>query len=797
MKYISLIISFVLIILSIYFLSAPQKMGNSALPPLGNFFNPFTGFWQNAEAGPKEIIELQASGLKEEVKIYYDERRVPHIYANSMEDMVFAQGYIIARERLWQMDITVRAVAGRTSEILGERTVEQDKRARRLGMKWAADKAVKKWEEYEPGMAMLQSFSDGINAYVNSLSKADYPLEFKLLNYEPEEWSPLKTALFIKAMCQTLNARNTDIATTNIYNQLGEEAFEDLFPPYIKNQKPIVQENHWENDYISLEDRVIDITNRLIPDSERTEHEVFIGSNSFALGGERTNSGKPILANDPHLGLTLPAIWIEMHLVSPGYNAYGAALTGMPGIAIGFNEHIAWGETNAGLDVFDLYEIKWADETKKAYFLDGEKKETEINIEAFDIKDGATVFDTVLYTYWGPVRKEADGTENLAQRWVTHDPPHPEEPMFFLKLNQATDYQTFREALKLYYAPMQNFIFAARDGDIAIQVVGAYPIKSNAQGMFILDGSTTQNDWDAYIPFAEMPYEHNPERNYVSSANQHSTDPSYPYYYSGGFDAFRGRYINRRLAEMENAGKEDLMNLQLDAYSLKAEEALPILLDNIDISSLSVKELALIDSLKNWDYVYRKESISPTGFDLWWEEFYQKTFDEIYLLREKMNVDLPEQIRLIEIMQENPDHHFFDLKETSIKESLADIATLSFKSLDLDNKNLESWNEHRNSVINHLSMIPAFKRDNIQTDGKSDTPNAISETAGPSWRMVVDLSDPIKAYGIYPGGQSGNPGSPYYDNFIDDWAAGKYYELNYSKDPSTLKVIQNLIIQPK
>lgn len=783
MKYLKPIISAIVLLTLIYFLSVPIKTSSSTLPPLAFFFNPFTGFWQNGEKMHSSDETINIKELLEEVIVKYDDRHVPHIYANNLHDMLFVQGYIEAKERLWQMDITTRAVEGRTSEVIGAASLERDKKARALGMGRSARLAADTWASYTPGMEKLNAYCDGINYYINSLTPEEYPLEFKLLDYKPELWSPYRTALFIKAMSSTLNSGHSDVGATNALHILGPEKFDELYPDYNKKQQPIIQEKHWEEKLFNPEEQILRTIDYLIMTNERSQKEVFVGSNNFAVDSKKSKNGYPILANDPHLGLTLPAIWIEIHLVSDNFNAYGVSLPGLPGIMLGFNEHIAWGQTNSGLDVLDLYKINWVDASKNEYYLDGKKEATEVVIEEYNVKGGEKVYDTIRYTYFGPVRKDNDGTENLAQKWISHLPPYPEEPEIYLRINQSKDYEDFKEAISFFYAPMQNFIFGSTDGDIAMNVTGLHPVKRNGQGRFILDGGNKQFDWETFIPRGEMPHEFNPQRGFVSSANQHSTDRSYPFYYNGGFEDYRGRYIFDKLSTMEDVTKEDMMNLQLDAHSLMVEEAIPKLITAISDRILTTKEKEAITSLNSWNFEFTADTKDGTLADLWWNQFYRMTFDEILANRDTIDFLYPENFRLIEMVEENPNHELFDIKTTDSIENFEDIAYLSFKAIGIDSIELKTWSEERNSVIPHISRIEAFRYDDLTTGGHSGTPNALSKSFGPSWRMVVELSKPIKAYGIYPGGISGNPGSPYYDNFIEDWAAGKYYELNYTSDP--------------
>lgn len=797
MKYIKVIISSLLLLGLIATLSLSLDVGGTSAPPLGPFLNPFSGFWKNADKLKVKDVELKSEQLISTVEIIYDERHVPHIYAQNLSDLMFAQGYAIAKERLWQMDITTRAIEGRTSEVLGERSLSQDIGARRRGLARGALLAEETWMKNPEGVKIINSFVDGVNYYIEKLDPASYPLEFKLLDYEPEPWSVYRTALFVKAMALTLNARHMDIANSNALALFGKEKFNSLYPEKNKKQSPIIQEASWTDEKVTLLEQTEAYIGSIFETEDRIDKNPFVGSNNFAVSGARTKSGNPILANDPHLKLSLPSIWIEMHLVSPEVNAYGVSLPAMPGIILGFNEDIAWGQTNAGHDVLDIYRVKWKDDSKSHYIVDGKEKETEVRIEEFRVNDGDIVKDTVLYTMWGPIRKEKNEHTDLAQFWVSNQAPSKDEILIYPAINQAKNFDEFKQALKGFYTPAQNFIFSSKSGDIGMYLAGRLPKKKDQQGRFIQDGSLSSSKWQGYIPFEELPHELNPSRNYVASANQHSTNDSYPYYYNGGFEDYRGIYINSKLDGLQGAVKEDLMDLQLDAYSLKAEEAVPILLENINAEGLSSKEETALEELRNWDFIYAKKSLGATVFEKWWRAFYEMSFDEIIKERETTNIPFPEAFRLIELMEEEGNSEVFDKFDTEKVESMKDIVNASFKSVRFDSIEIKPWTESRNTEINHLSNISAFSTIGIQSAGHGNTPNAISKYNGPSWRMVVEMDDPIKAYGIYPGGQSGNPGSEHYDNFIKDWAEGNYYELNYSRDPVKIKVANKIKIARK
>ncbi|MCO6475523.1 MAG: penicillin acylase family protein [Phaeodactylibacter sp.] len=762
------------------------------VPALGPLFSPFAGFWQNAEPVGREPEWAPAfAALQAPVQVAFDERMVPHIFAENLHDAAFIQGYVTARDRLWQMDFLTRAAVGRISEIIGEQALEYDRGQRRKGMLLAAENALKGWSRSPDETALLQAYSDGVNAYLESLSPADYPLEFKLMGYAPEPWAPLKCAIFFKYMAETLCFRSYDIPASNTLGLLGPELFGQLFPEYNPRQSPIIPETvEWGFEKVPLERAPASspemmsgpVRHRQLPQAPDG-----IGSNNWAVAGSKTATGRPILCNDPHLGLRLPAIWYEVQLSIPGLNAYGVSLPGVPGIIIGFNDQIAWGVTNAGHDVLDWYEVEWADEEKNTYYYDGKPQVVSRLVEVINVRGRQEpVLDTVKYTAWGPVVYEGGGPgQSLAMHWVALSTPEP-KPFYeigtFLRLMQSQGLGDYVDALKGFESPAQNFAFASAAGDIAITVNGSLPLKRDQQGRFIQDGRDPENAWYGFIPRDQIPRVANPEQGFVASANQRSTGQDYPYYYNGKFDHYRGRYINRRLEQMDSITVEDMMALQLDNYSILAEEGAPLLLSLLDATASARKDDPEIEALRSWDFRFEKEAQAPVLFSRWLEETQRLAFDEIYTREDSMELIAPEPWLLLSLLRSEPGHSIFDIQGTGAIETAYEVAVQALESV-LKEDLLENWSIYKNTHIGHLARIAPFSIGFVDIGGFGEAPNAIKDDHGPSWRMVVALGEPVEAYGVYPGGQSGNPGSPYYQSMVQQWAEGEYNPLFLMKGP--------------
>jgi penicillin amidase len=799
MKISKIVISLAINAVWLSFLFNPNLFG-LAIPPIGKIINPFSGFWQQAEKikiSRGQTIDL--AGLQAKGQVIFDERMVPHIFAPSNNEAFFLQGYVEAMLRLWQMDISVRSAGGMLSEILGKRTLSIDIGQRKKRMIAAAETNMQVWKKSGEEWAAIEAYTNGVNAYIDQLTPAEYPLEFKLLDYEPTPWTPLKSVLFFMSMVESLNFQHNDIRATNSYHLLGVENFSKLFPEWNPKQVPVISEPALDYAMLNLNQQpTVPIVDQesvsFTPTSGKMYNNAsaFLpqpprenGSNNWAISGQKSKSGYPILANDPHLFLTLPAIWMETQIQTPEINAYGASLPGLPGIVIGFNEKSAWGLTNVGQDVLDWYEITWKDENKNAYLLDDEWVPVEEVVEIIEVKGLKNpIKETIKITEWGPVVSfdEKSYDKDLAMHWLSHQPLE-ERPFYeigaFIRMMKNKGYEDYREAIRGFSRPAQNFLYASNDGDIALTVTGKLPIKAQGQGRMVSSGHKRANGWKGFIPFESLPYSHNPTNQYVASANQHSTDPNYPFYYNGGFDDYRGRYINRILRKKELLGVEDFMKIQNDNYSIYAEEGLPALLSLLNRDVLRTEmEKDIVNQLEQWTFSFEATDLAPAYFLEWMSKTYKLTFDELDNSENQAPLLMPENWVLIDMLQNQPNDPVFDLSSTTEVESAQDLITNSFKEMVKELNTPVTWEEYKGTQIQHLGRIGPLGSDLLKVGGFADALNAIKKGHGPSWRMIVELGPKPQAYGVYPGGQSGNPGSPFYDSQIQNWVSGKYYPLN-------------------
>lgn len=801
MKYIKLLLSFALT-LGI-FVALNTKIG--AIPPLGKFLNPYTGIWQNET---EESIDgkVLIPGLKEKVTVHYDAQLIPHVFAQNDIDLYRVQGYLTAKHRLWQMEFQTYAAAGRLSEILGDAALNYDRQERRRGMVYGAEQTLKIMAGDAENMAFTKAYTEGVNSYINQLELKDLPVEYKLLDYKPEPWSEKKSALLLMYMTKMLAGGDEDIENTNALRLFGKKRFDLLFPDFFDITDPVIpKETDWS--FIDVPQTPTPRNTPVLDSISETidQPDPNFGSNNWAVSGEKSYSGNPILANDPHLGLNLPSIWFVMQLKSPNQNAFGATIPGALAVIIGFNEHISWGQTNATRDVVDWYKIEFnKDGTKYKY--NNSWKDVTYRVEEIKIKGKESYRDSIRYTHHGPVVydknfKSDREKSGYAMKWIGHLGGNTQRT--FLDLNSSKNYNDYLQALTHYVAPAQNFIFASTEGDIALWVQGKLPNKWEGQGKFIMDGSLPENDWQSYIPQKFNAHTKNPERGFVSSANQSPVDEAYPYYvFNDGFETYRNRVINQFFSSKDTFDIQDFKDLHNNNYNLKAAELMPYMLENMDVSNLTLEEKEIFDEAKAWKYNNDIDEVGPSIWKQWYAKLYTILWDEFDV--EATALDAPSTYQTIYLLKNKGDDAFMDIIETPKTENAKDLFLVAFKKAASDLITLKSetgnytWVNYKGTYAGHLLQgLPAFSRFNIPIGGGRNIVNATSENWGPSWRMIVEMTSPPTALGIYPGGQSGNPGSKYYDNFIDHWAAGKYHQLNFlQNDVTTDAVISTQTLTP-
>lgn len=805
-----------------------------SVPALGRLLDPVNGAMANAEPAKDAFPDLShIRGLEQPVTAWMDDRAVPHIRAANDHDLYLVQGYLHAYFRLWQMDLQTRAAGGRVSEVIGEKALDFDRKQRRKGMVYAAENSLKAMEAEPHSRLMLDAYRDGVNAYVMTLNFRRLPLEYKLMGFRPEPWTNLRTALLMKYMADDLTGATDDIALTWLRDRLGKEDFASLYPEKITGSKPVIPEGtaferpslavpavpgipdslfahfgeqdspfdsaqgdnrgviqHAPFDPSVLRGRLAQGDNRkAIQNSEfniqNSDATSGVGSNNWAISGRLTSSGAPILCNDPHLGLNLPSLWFEVQLQTPDMNVYGVSLPGAPGVVIGFNDSLSWGLTNNYRDVKDYYEIYPAD--KDHYWFNGQKKAYTFRPEPIGVKGGKTIFDTVAYTVHGPIQYDAqhpDPSESgkmLAMTWMAHRPTNELLALYYL--NKAKTYDQFVQAISHFECPAQNFVYADRSGNIALWGQGRFINKWREQGRYVMEGRDSLTLWGQEIPAAENPHVLNPPQGYLASANQSVTDDAYPYYYNGMFYEFRSWRINGLLqqldsnvskASIEQSGMKEgigMKAMQNDVYSFLAQQ----------VSSMGLTQGPKKEQTEVWTDDLSVASIAATRFQVAWALLCKNIWSDDF---EHIPAALwPSPERTMQLLLSDSALTYYDDRNTPQTEALKDILARTRKETQDSLDKLKAtigleWYKVKNTTINHLTKIPAFGYTGLKVGGWGNTINAVKQTHGPSWRMIVEMGrDSIRAYGVYPGGQSGNPGSSRYADMLNHWVEGKYFRL--------------------
>lgn len=792
MRFFTLFVALLLSIVWVMVLNRPM----GSVPAMGKLLDPVNGFWANAEPVKNAIPERYTSQDKGAVSVSFDERLVPHVQAADDKALYFEQGYIHAYYRLWQMDLQTRAAAGRISEILGSKALEFDRRQRRKGMVWAAENSLKAMEADPVTKEVLDAYTAGVNSYIASLSYKKYPLEYKLMGFAPEPWTNLKCALLLKYMADDLTGSVDDIAMTYLRDAMPATELEDLFPEKIKGTQPVIPAGTAfmpaslpipavpSGDLFAHFDTATVKQDSVKKTAVRFKAASGIGSNNWAIGGQMTANGGAVLCNDPHLGLNLPSIWYELQLTAPGINCYGVSIPGAPGIIIGFNDRISWGVTNNYRDVKDYYEIKTAD--LRRYIFDGKEVSFKERYEVIGIKGQQPFTDTIRYTVHGPVMydqhfPEPSGSgKTLAVTWMAHRATN--ELLSVYLYNRARNYDEFVKGIAHFECPAQNFVYADRQGNVAMWGQGRFINKWKDQGKYVMRGDISATLWGDTIPMKENPHVFNPPQGYVVSANQAVTDDTYPYWYNGDFSEFRSWEINlfvpgaKAYGAAQNKNLIEVMgNIQNSNWSYLAAQVKTIIANAGNPGNFNA----------TWNNELSPGDETASLFQLVWHNLYQNIWqDDFRNFPDKL---YPSSERTMQLLLSDSTSKYYDDVTTPQKEGLREMLQLSYKQANdsltlLKKAGGTEWYQVKNTSVMHLAKLPAFSYDHLKTGGWGNTINAMKQDHGPSWRMIVSMDeDKVSAHVVYPGGQSGNPGSKYYATFLDHWVKGKYYEVHFSR----------------
>ncbi len=751
----------------------------TGLPPLGALLDPAGGVYALARASPPASERLALAGLDGEVEVVRDRRGVPHIFATTDADAVRALGFVTAQDRLFQMDFIARVAAGRLSEAVGASALDTDRFLRRTGMEWGARR---NWNaiEKEGGIErdVLGWYAEGVNAFIAQMRPADVPVEMRLLGYAPERWTPLHTLRILQYMAFDLSFDRNEPRLSALRAGLDSLDFERLFPVHSPLVVPIVPT---PGGGASLPATVEPYPDASLFEGSSGPAEGFIpgkGSNNWAVWGARSATGMPLLAGDMHLSLTLPAIWYEAHLATPGFNTYGVTVPGAPLPVEAYNDYIGWTFTNTGADQIDHYRLT-VNRENTAYLFDGLWHDFEMVPDTLGVLRGAAVVDTLRYTHLGPVM-DVDG-QPVALRWTAHGRSRTMRALW--NMHHATNLAEFEKATRDWDTPMQNILYAGRDGHIAIRSTGHLPVRAQGTGSGLLDGTTSRNAWTGRVPFDQLPHAVDPERGWLSSTNQDPADASYPYYLGRDwYSNLRSLRIARLLDARPQHSADDLKRYQADVHVMQFELMKP-LLDTL--TALAPRADSLRALLVAWDGEAVRDAAAPLAFYVFHETLRRRVWDEPVFARRR-----PAFVPLYLLLRDTPGSPLLDRPDTPIRE---DAALLLRGVLAEAADSLRArfgppaswrWGAVHGAVFEHLTQsdaLAAFSRGPFPYPGFAETlsPAADLETThSASWRVVVDFSaQPPQGWGVYPGGQSGNPFSPHYDDFIGTYLDFRHYPL--------------------
>jgi penicillin amidase len=768
------------------------------VPPIGWLLNPFNGSWKRTPGvfeNGKGILKLK--GLTAPVTIVVDRDQVKHIFAENDHDLYAAQGFILASERLWQMEFMVRTASGRLSEVMGEKALDYDIYFSRLGVPSAAQASMPLMLQDPVTGPALRAYAEGVNAYIATLTPESLPFEYKMLGHKPIEWDPRAAAYLLKFMAWNLNARGADLQLSRSAHVLGRTGFDELFPIDLKVPEPIVPTGTKQNQISTAPNAPKE---PFVPSVEVLQPmptpNPANGSNNWAVSGRKSTTGLPILSNDIHLGLGLPALWYEMQLVSPTQNVYGIALPGAPGIILGFNKSIAWGATNGGDDVLDWYQLRFRDEKRSEYLVDGTWRPVishEIKIPVRGQPDHTLVLRD---THYGPIVYEpgektispAYGV-GLAAKWGTLTESN--ELRSFILMNRAKNIDEFRKALEGYQTPAQNFLCADNRGHIALWQMGRFPLRWKGQGRLISDGSDSAYDWKGYLLPDEVPMVKDPARGFISSANQPPYDAAdAPFYLGAAFEVpYRSQRINELLRAQAKFGPRDFIKMQRDTLAVSTRELIPVLREALAHETLDPREAKALATLDKWDFRYEEDSNGAPLAHAWYKEAELGLWSRLF--GDRTVYAYPPIQKTIEIFKDE-NSRWYDNPATDAKETRASIvhAALARAITKVEEKTGTrdparwTWAAFRPTSLLHFGKIPGLGLENIPAAGMEHSIFANAGNHGPVWKMVVALGPKPQAFGVYPGGQSGDLFGPHATEFVNAWRKGEMKELEFMSAPN-------------
>lgn len=771
----------------------------------------FLAFFAFPVNSQQETSQISLQGLRSAVKVARDARSIPYISAENEQDLYFMQGYVTASDRLWQLDLLRRVARGETAEIFGKTTLNEDKRWRKFGFARIAEESVRHYPQ--DVRDALENYAKGVNAYIASLDEKSLPIEFRILQYKPREWTPADSIIIGKIMAEALSSTyNGDLLRQNIINSADPKKFAELsnvVTPYdvILFGKDKTSAAKTANADAFKKDRdpddalaVADFieTDRLIRENSLSRIGLFAedlaASNNWVISGKRTADGKPILANDPHLMPSAPGIWYLSHLSTPKMTVAGVTFSGVPGIVLGHNEHIAWGATNVGPDVQDLY-LETFNEKGEYKSPSGWKapviRKEEIKVRANPLKPETTVETLeVIETGNGPVVAEPNG-KRYSLKWTAFDPKSNDFSAFYY-LNRAVNWDGFKTALRDYGGAMQNFVYADTKGNIGWYAAGKIPLRRKGDGAVPYDGDTTDGDWIGSIPFDELPHLYNPSEGFIMTANQRivGTDYKYPQLVRDFAAPWRARRLYDLISNDKKATMDSTTAAQMDVHNI------PLKMLAEDIVRLKAADDASLKIISEWDGKMLPDSrgaLLVNEIRLCAAEKISASEPVIpaYLIRERI---LHRAVREGSALWLSKEYKGYDALLRSCSEKVSNTLSERFGT----DQTKWIWGNVSVARFPHpLAVAPLiggqFATPKDAISGSGQTPNVASNV---SMRHVSSPGNWDATRFVIPLGQSGDPKSPNYKDQFGNWSSGEPAVFPFSKDAVNKAAVQRIEFKP-
>ena len=734
---------------------------------------------------------LQLPGLEQPVEVLRDKWGVAHIYAETVHDLFFAQGFVAAQDRLYQIEIWRRTGAGELSEVFGPDYIERDRMARLVS--YRGDMQAE-WESYSPDTeAIATSFVAGVNAYIAHAGDR-LPIEFELLNFQPGEWKPEHCVLRIAGLMMTRNARQ-EVARAQMVSRLGTEITEKYFPtdPVVDlKPDPEVDLDGFDSRVIATYRGASGIPRLLSQDA----------SNNWVVDGTLSETGKPLLASDPHRSIILPSLRYLVHLVGPGWNVIGSGEPALPGVALGHNERAGWGFTIVQHDQADLYIEKLNPQNPNQYLYKGEWLDMEIEKQTIQVRDQEAVEVELKYTRHGPVIWEDKEKNRVAAvRWVGAE-PGTAGYLGSLATDRVKNWDDFVEAMARWKIPPENIVYADVDGDIGWIPAGHVPIRPNWKGLFPVAGHTGKYEWAGFRTVDQLPQIHNPAQHYIATSNHNIRPENHPY--DMGFDwsePYRFRRVDEVLRQAKTFTIEDFKKLQHDEMSLPARRLIGMLKQLPQGGSAEFQQARKM--LEEWDHVLDRNSQAAPLYEIWQEETLAPKFVETELPPEARelvarNIKLP---TLFDLLERAPAGQ----RNRVITESLEMAFARTKEVLGDDSANWRWGSLHlatfEHPLANTKARAAVFNRGPVERGGDAYTPNRApgpnyTQVHGASYRHILDFADWDRSVFTSVPGQSGQPESPHYGDLVDLWGNYEYAPLVYSREAVEANTANKLLLEP-